>query len=144
MQLRRPQPLVLIVPPGLLVEFFSLARFAAKNGDPVMAGKILGALRQLRPDIPEFSAFFAFSLREQGNLFAAIDVLEEYVENQFESSSLVWAGLAKLWFDRGDIRWSMASKNAMLAAMSDGGGTIQVELLKDLPGFESMGDEELK
>lgn len=131
--MRKPDPKVLVLPSALLLELFALSRYASRFGNPADATKILSALRVLRPDIPEFSAFLALSLLDEGKSAEGLEILEAYRESGAEVSSLVFALLAKLRFERSDPDWFQAAVLAVRAAEIDGGGQIQDDLLSELP-----------
>ena len=137
MSLKRPQPLVYVVPSGLLIEFFAVARLASRNEKHVQAAAILRGLRCLRPDVPEFSAYLSFSLRELGLYSESLVVLDEYAKSDFDPSSLVMSCLARYLYEGDDVSWlQVAEQASALMRAEGGGGEIQRELLKVLPGFE--------
>lgn len=98
--------------------------------------RILEAIRRLRPDISEFSSYYALALIEQGQWVEAREALEDFVESGGEESSLLSAILAKLLFFLGDPGWVKHATEARRLVVFDGGGAMQNEILQELPGFE--------
>lgn len=133
MVLKRFRPNVLIVPSSLVLELFSLARFATTISKSESSAKILFALRRLRPDVPEFSSYYAMALMEEGRFGEATEILEEYLASGFDECSLVYSLLAYLRYKNHDPRWAAAARHAVELVALDGGSAYQRELLEALP-----------
>lgn len=140
MELRRARPDVLIVPPGLVLELFALARFAGKVGLSSESLRIFLALRKMRPDVPEFSSYAAMLLIEEGRFEDAKQTLEEYLSSGFDDCSLVYALLAYLAHKDHDPEWVTFGLRSMDVAKRDGGGAYQREVLASLPQQALCGD----
>jgi len=131
--LRRAKPDVLIVPPGLVLELFSLARFAGQVGLVSEAIRIFLGLRRMRPDVPEFSSYPALLFSGDGNYAEAKQVLEEYIACGFDDCSLVYSLLGYICYVNHDPAWLSHAMRSIEVAKHDGGSTKQRELLALLP-----------
>jgi len=133
MSLKRVRPDVLIVPPGLVLELFALARFAGKIGLQSESLRVLLALRRMRPDVPEFSSYAAMLMLELGHDGEARSLLDEYLASGFGECSLVLALLAYLHYRNHDPNWVSYARRSLEVAKQDGGGAHQSEVLALLP-----------
>ncbi|MEY3202709.1 MAG: hypothetical protein RIR70_2259 [Pseudomonadota bacterium] len=131
--LKRAKPEVLVVPPGIVLELFALARFASRVQCTGAGLQILIALRRMRPDVPEFSSYAAMAMIEGARFEDAIGLLEEYLASGFDDCSLVRVLLAYSYFKKDEPAWVLHARRSVELAFQDGGSSHQRDILALLP-----------